>query len=123
MQLIIDEHLESVDELDSVKLLKSIADDIIEMPPNAKRITGIQDYQMYFSTWKEFIKTLKHKEMNFSPDEFVVSDNWAFQIGTYTTEFTLPNDSVLKDEGNYLWIFKKQAGQWKWARVISNATP
>jgi len=45
--------------------------------------------------------------MSFPVNEIVVTGDWAFQ----------------KDEGNFVWLFKKDnAGNWKWARVISNST-
>lgn len=57
------------------------------------------------------------------PSEFVVAGDWAFQIGTYSTKFTLQDDSLIEDTGNYVWMFKKDHdGNWKWARVISNST-
>lgn len=61
--------------------------------------------------------------MSFPVNEFVVTGAWAFQIGTYKTKLILHDDSVIEDEGNFVWLFKKDnAGNWKWARVISNST-
>jgi ketosteroid isomerase-like protein len=99
-----------------------MVEDHVEMAPNTLKIVGKQPYASYFSNFIEFFKTLKDKEMSFKPDEFVVSGNWAFQIGTYMTKFKLQDDNVIEDSGNYVWIFKKENdGSWKWARVISNS--
>ena len=123
IQMVISEHMDAIDSLDVDRLLEGQTEDIIEMPANMPRLVGKQAYGKYFSTWIGFFKSLKQKEMSFVPDEFVVSGDWAFQIGTYSTKFTLQDDSLIEDTGNYVWIFKKNHdGNWKWARVISNTT-
>jgi ketosteroid isomerase-like protein len=100
-----------------------VTEDHVEMTPNMSKIVGKLEYGEYFSSWIGFFKSLKQKEMSFMPDEFVVSGDWAFQIGTYTTKFTMQDDSLIEDVGNYVWIFKKDIdSRWKWARVISNST-
>jgi ketosteroid isomerase-like protein len=87
------------------------------------RLIGQEAYRDFVTPWIGFFKSLKHKEMTFVPGEFVVTSDWAFQIGTYSTIFTLQDDSLIEDAGNYVWIFKKDSdGSWKWARVISNST-
>ena len=123
IQMVINEHLDAVDTLDVARLLNCVTEDHVEMTPNMSKIIGKQEYGEYFSSWIGFFKSLKQKEMSFIPDEFVVTGDWAFQIGTYTTKFTLQNDSLIEDVGNYVWIFKKDFdNKWKWARVISNST-
>jgi ketosteroid isomerase-like protein len=122
IQMVISEHMDAIDSLDADRLLEGITEDIIDMPPNMPRLIGKQAYGKYFSTWIGFFKSLKQKEMSFVPDEFVVTGDWAFQIGTYSTKFTLQDDSLIEDTGNYVWLFKKDHdGNWKWARVISNS--
>ena len=123
IQAIIKDHLDAVDSLDVAGLLNCMTEDHVEMPTNMPRIVGKQAYSEYFSTWIGFFESLKQKEMSFVPDEFVVTGDWAFQIGTYSTKFTLQDDSLIEDTGNYVWIFKKDLDRnWKWARVISNST-
>ena len=123
IQMVISEHMDAIDSLDVDRLNEMQTEDIIDMPPNMPRLVGKQAYSKYFSTWIGFFKSLKQKEMSFVPDEFVVTGEWAFQIGTYSTKFTLQDDSLIEDAGNYVWIFKKDHdGNWKWARVISNST-
>ena len=123
IQMVISEHVDAIDSLDADRLLEGVTEDFIEMPSNMPRLVGKQAYGKYFSTWIGIFKSLKQKEMSFVPDEFVVTGDWAFQIGTYSTKFTLQDDSLIEDTGNYVWIFKKEHdGNWKWARVISNST-
>ena len=123
IQMVISEHVDAIDSLDTDRLLEGATEDIIDMPANMPRLVGKQAYGKNFSTWIGFFKSLKQKEMSFVPDEFVVTGDWAFQIGTYSTKFTLQDDSLIEDTGNYVWIFKKEHdGNWKWARVISNST-
>jgi len=123
IQMVISEHMDAIDSLDADRLLEGLTEDIIEMPANMPRLVGKQAYGKYFSTWIGIFKSLKQKEMSFVPDEFVVSGDWAFQIGTFSIKFTLQDDSLIEDTGNYVWIFKKDHdGNWKWARVISNST-
>jgi len=116
--------LDAVDSLDVARLLNCMTEDHVEMPANMSRLVGKQEYGEYFSTWIGFFESLKQKEMSFVSDEFVVTGDWAFQIGTYSTKFTLQDDSLIEDVGNYVWIFKKDDldRNWKWARVISNST-
>ena len=123
IQTVISEHMDAIDSLDADMLLEGVTEDIIDMPANMPRLVGKQAYSKYFSTWIGFFKSLKQKEMSFVPYEFVVTGDWAFQIGTYSTKFTLQDDSLIEDTGNYVWIFNKDHdGNWKWARVISNST-
>jgi ketosteroid isomerase-like protein len=123
IQKVIDEHLEAVDLMDVNRLSATCTDDLMEMPPNMPRIIGKDAYEEYCNTWKDFFKDPKNNDWSFEADEFVVSSDWAFQIGTYSTKFILQDDSILEDEGNYVWIFKKDyEDNWKWARVISNST-
>ena len=123
IQMVINEHLDAVDSLDVTRLLNCMTEDHVEMPANMSRLVGKQAYGEYFSSWIGFFKSLKQKEMSFVPDEFVVTGDWAFQIGTYSTKFTLQDDSLIEDTGNYVWIFNKDHDRtWKWARVISNST-
>ena len=123
IQGIIKDHLDAVDSLDVDRLLNCMTEDHVEMPAHFPRMVGKQAYGEYFSTWIGFFESLKQKEISFVPDEFVVTGDWAFQIGTYSTKFTLQDESLIEDTGNYVWIFKKDNdGNWKWARVISNST-
>ena len=124
IQLVVNDHLDAVDSLDVDRLLNSMTEDLVEMPANMSKLVGKQAYSEYFSTWIDLFESLKQKEMSFVTDEFVVSGDWAFQIGTYSYKFTLQDDSLIEDVGNYVWIFKKDNldRNWKWARVISNST-
>ncbi len=121
--MVITEHMDAIDSLDVDRLLEGQTDDFIDMPPNMPRLVGKQAYGKYFSTLIGFLQSLKQKEMVFLTDEIVVAGDWAYHIGTYSTKFTLQDDSLIEDAGNYVWIFKKDHdGNWKWARVISNST-
>lgn len=123
IQLIIDDHLIAVDSLDVDRIIEGQTEDHLNMVANMPPVFGKQAYIEYFTPLAEYFRNLKERELIFEADEFVVSDDWAFQLGHYTSTFKHQNDYVLKDEGNYLWIFKKENdGKWKWARVISNST-
>lgn len=123
IQRVVDAHFEYLDSQDLDKLLSLQTNDIIEMPPNMTRLVGKNQYSEHVKPYLDLFKTLKSKEMSFPVSEFVVSGDWAFQIGTYKVRFTLQDDSVMEDEGNFVWIFKREMnGNWKWARVISNSS-
>ena len=123
IQKVIGAHFNYIESDDLDGMLTLQTEDIIEMPANVPRLIGKDEYAGYVQSWLDFSKTLKSKEMSFPVTEFVVTGDWAFQIGTYKTKFTLQDDSVMEDEGNFVWLFKKDnAGDWKWARVISNST-
>ena len=123
IQKIIDAHFEYLDSFNLDKILSLQTDDILEMPPNMQRLIGKDEYAGHVQPYFDFFKTLKSKEMSFPVSEFVVTGEWAFQIGTYHTKFIQQDDNVIEDEGNFVWLFKKDVtGNWKWARVISNST-
>ena len=123
IQKVIDAHFSYMDSYDLDKLLTLTTTDVVEMPPNVPRLVGKDGYAGHAKSWLDLSKTLKSKEMSFPVSEFVVTGDWAFQIGTYKTKFTLQDNNVIEDEGNFVWLFKKDnTGNWKWARVISNST-
>ncbi len=123
IQNVIDEHMDAIDSLDVNRILAGQTEDHLDMPPNMPRIKGQEAYKEFFTPWIGFFESLKYKEMTFDADEFVVSGDWAFQIGTYSTKFVFQDDNAIEDEGNFVWIFKKETdGNWKWARLISNST-
>jgi ketosteroid isomerase-like protein len=123
IQKVIEAHFNYMDSYNLDKLLDLITVDIVEMPPNMPRVVGKVNYASYLKSWLDYSKTLKTKEMSFPVSEFLVNGNWAFQIGMYKTKLVPQNDTVIEDEGNFIWIFKKDSiGNWKWARVISNST-
>ncbi len=107
IQKVIDEHMAAIDSLDVKRIIAIQTDDHLDMPPNMKKVIGKQAYVEYFTPFIGFFSSLKNKEMSFTIDEFVVTGDWAFQIGSYYTSFVLQDDNVLQDEGNYVWIFKK----------------
>jgi ketosteroid isomerase-like protein len=123
IQNVVDAHFKYMDSYDLDKLLTLQTEDILEMPPNVPPLVGRDGYAGHLKSWLDYSKTLKNKEMSFPVSEFVVTENWAFQIGTYRVKFTTQDDNVIEDEGNFVWLFKKDsADNWKWARVISNST-
>jgi ketosteroid isomerase-like protein len=123
IQKVIDAHFYYMDSYNLDSLLTLQTEDITEMPSNVPRLIGKDGYAGHLRSWLDLSKTLKSKEMSFPVSEFVVTGDWAFQIGTYKTKLTLQDDNVIEDEGNFVWLFKKDnAGNWKWARVISNST-
>jgi len=123
IQKVIDDHMDAMDSLNMNKLLDGLTEDHLDMPPNMPPIIGKEAYKEFFTSWIEFFSSLKDKDISFESDEFIVAGEWAFQIGTYSTTFITLEDNVMKDKGNYVWIFKKGPdGIWKWARVISNST-
>ena len=123
IQKVFDEHIAALDSFDLDKLLSLQTEDIIEMPPNLPRIVGKEAYAEFCKPVLDFFRSLKSKEESFSQTEFVVTGDWAFKIGTYKSKNTLQNDMVMEDEGNYVFLFKKDSiGNWKWARVIYNST-
>lgn len=123
IQKVIDAYFNYIDSDNLDSLLSLLTEDIIEMPSNVPRIVGKDGYARHLKSWLDFSKTLKSKEMSFPVIEFVVTGDWAFQIGTYKIKFTFQDDNVVEDEGNFVWLFNKDStGNWKWAREISNST-
>ena len=123
IQTVINAYFNYIDSDNLDRLLSLLTEDIIEMPSNAPRIVGKDGYASHLKSWLDFSKTLKSKEMSFPVSEFVVTGDWAFQIGTYKIKFTFQDDNVVEDEGNFVWLFNKDStGNWKWAREISNST-
>lgn len=123
IQMVINEHMDAVDSLDVDRILEVLTEDHVDMPPNMPRVVGKEAYRAYFTPFIGFFEGLKNREMSFEVDEFVVSGEWAFQNGRYSTKFVTQENVIIEDMGNFVWMFRKDAdGKWKWARVISNST-
>ena len=123
IQKIIDDHMDAVDSLDVDRILADMTDDILVIPPNIPLVSGKDAYKEYLAPWIPFLESLEDKKMTFNATEFVITGNWAFQIGTYKVEFIFQGGNTSVDEGNYIWMFRKETdGTWKWAREISNSS-
>ena len=94
-------------------------DDGVQMPPNAPANVG----QEMIRSWSQAFLDTFRTEFRLLVDEVRLTDDWAFERGTYTITLTLKaGGELLHDVGKYITIYQRQAeGTWGVARDIWNS--
>ncbi len=114
------EHLDAAKAHDLDKLVATFAEDGVEMPPNSEPIIGRDAYRTYCEAT---LSQMGDFDASFEAVELVVSGDWAFEHGTYTVSFSLPDSQPVEDRGKYLWTYKREAdGKWRFARICFNTS-
>lgn len=96
------------------------ADNVIQLPPNAPAMKGIEAYT---EDWKKSISMGKWL-FNFEAQEVKRSGPMAVELGTYTLKFE-PNENApmpgFDDHGHYVVLWEKQNDEWKivWDAPVS----
>lgn len=96
------------------------AEDVIQMPPNAPAMKGIEAYK---EDWKKSISMGKWL-FDLEAQEVRRSGPMAVELGTYTLRFEPNEDSPMpgfKDHGHYLVLWEKHNDEWKivWDAPVS----
>jgi ketosteroid isomerase-like protein len=89
--------------------------DVISMPPNQPPLIGkwaVRDM------WESLLENYSI-DASVQVKEVEIAGDWAYERGTYRMTLTPKvGGELIKDEGKYLDILRKQAdGSWKYARV------
>jgi ketosteroid isomerase-like protein len=92
----------------------------IAMPPNQLKIEGQNDI---VDLWKNYIN-LEIRQLEFTPEEVVVSNMVAYQIGKYSMIAPDPLSGSVEVGGQYVMIWNKDnSGEWFIYRHIWNIAP
>lgn len=83
------------------------------LPPNEKTVTGHQAIHEY---WESALAS-GPMTANLATVELDQIGDTAVEVGQYVMK---DGDGALVDQGKYIVIWKKSAGQWKWHRDIWN---
>lgn len=126
---IIDEKNAKLEQWYSQGMIDSAAtvfsDDVIQMPPNAQPIKGLENFK---KVWKENSQ-FGRWQFDLNAEEVKVSGDLAVELGSYTLDFSPAANSpvpAMSDKGNYVVLWEKKNGEWKitWdAPVSENPMP
>jgi len=102
---------------DADRMYAHAAPDIIAMPPNRPPKVGNTDLD-----WLRQFLAAYTVEVQYRSDEIVVSGDWAFDRGTATETMTpKAGGAATTETAKYLWVYQRQNGAWKQARLIWNS--
>ena len=102
---------------DADRMYAHAAPDIIAMPPNRPSKVGNTDLN-----WLRQFLAAYTVEVEYKSDEIVVSGDWAFDRGTATETMTpKAGGAATTETAKYLWVYQRQNGAWKQARLIWNS--
>lgn len=99
-------------------MLALLADDVVNMPPDAPAVIGKPAVSDMFRTFLQSTSIA----VQYDSQEVVVSGDWAFDRRTYSGTMTpKAGGAAVSETGKYLWVLHKDAaGSWKFARIIWN---
>ena len=96
----------------SEAMLQMYADDAISLPSYEPMIKGKDALIKKHKVDKE--AGFKMNDMTLTTMEVWSSGDFAYEIGTYTIDMTMPGMDNMKDNGKYITIWQKQAdNSWK----------
>jgi len=102
---------------DADRMYAHAAPDIVAMPPNRPPKVGNTDLD-----WLRQFLAAYTVEVQYRSDEIVVSGDWAFDRGTATETMTpKAGGTATTETAKYLWVYQRQNGAWKQARLIWNS--
>ena len=103
----------------TARMRPHITDDVVMMAPNFPPVAGAEPAMAAMSG---FFDTFKF-EIEYESQEIVFADGWAFDRGNYNQRLTPKRGGpALVDRGKYLWVYRRDGGAWKQARVIWNTS-
>jgi ketosteroid isomerase-like protein len=102
---------------DAERMYSHAAADIIAMPPNRPPQVGSTNLG-----WLRAFLSAYNVKAQYNSEELVVSGDWAFDRGTVTETMTPKSGGASATESvKYLWVYHRQNGAWKLARLIWNS--
>jgi uncharacterized protein (TIGR02246 family) len=104
---------------DALKLAACYAEDAVWMPPNGPRLKGqkaIEDHA------RRLFQDSPSSELELTPLASHVSSDLAYIQGEYATSGKRPNGQFVREKGNYVWILRNIAGEWKITHDIFNSS-
>ena len=104
---------------DAAKVAACYAEDAVWMQPNGPRVTGqkaIQDQA------RRLFQDSEGADLELTPLASQVSGDLAYIQGEFVTSGKGPDGRFVREKGNYVWILKNVAGEWKIAHDIFNSS-
>ena len=115
-----EEYNAAVEAGDVARVISLFADEAVLMPPNEPPATGKEATRSWYETLFEQFNV---EPFTSSAEEVEVTDDWAFDRGTYSITLTpKAGGEPAEDSGKFIAIFQRQTdGSWKVARGIWNS--
>jgi uncharacterized protein (TIGR02246 family) len=115
-----DAYLSAVLKGDAAAVASLYRDDAIEMLPARPAVEGKAAIEGCYR--EMFAGPVKVTGFTFSHVESTIAGDVAYDIGTYKRTMTVPGaPGPIVDNGKYVVILKRTAGDWKAAYVINNS--
>jgi ketosteroid isomerase-like protein len=86
------------------------AEDAVFMPPNTPQAATAADIS---AEWGRYLQANLSGSWEATKVEVAQSGDLAYSVGTYRVSMDAPNGTRVDDEGKYVAVWKKVAGQWK----------
>ena len=115
-----DAYLRAVLKSDAAAVASLYRDDAIEMQPAQPPIEGRAAIERCYQ--EMFAGPVKVTGFTFTHVESTIAGDVAYDVGTYRRTMTAPGaPGPIVDNGKYVVILKRTAGDWKAAYVIRNS--
>ena len=104
---------------DAAKIAACYAEDAVWMQPNGPRLQGqkaIEDHA------RRLFQDSPSSELELRPLASQVSGDLAYIQGEYVTSGKGPSGQMVREKGNYVWILRNIAGEWKITHDIFNSS-
>ena len=121
LKALIDRTNDAENRGDANAFAAGFADDVVIMPPGQPPLEGREACCAFVSGVLSWVLAKFDRVLTYSSAELQVMGDWAFERGSYAHTFTPRNGGPVEHErGSYLSLFRRDAGQWRIARIIFN---
>jgi uncharacterized protein (TIGR02246 family) len=104
---------------DAAKVAACYTEDAVWMQPNGPRVNGQKEIQDHA---RRLFQDSPSADLELRPLASQVSGDLGFIQGEFVTSGKGPNGQFVREKGNYVWILKNVAGEWKIAHDIFNSS-
>lgn len=120
IEAVAQEYADAVGADDLDRWMETLSDDIVFLPPGHPPVSGKDAVRRWA---KESFFDPFRMRLDYAFDEVEVAGPWAFVRGRFTLPLN-PKDGSEPTEarGNFLDVYRKDGGAWKYARVCFNFT-
>jgi uncharacterized protein (TIGR02246 family) len=108
----------AVNAKDAAKVAACYTENAVWMQPNGPRVNGqkaIQDHA------RRLFQDSPSATLELTPVASQVSGDLAFVQGEFVTSGKGANGQFVRERGNYVWILKNVAGEWRISQDIFNS--
>jgi uncharacterized protein (TIGR02246 family) len=104
---------------DAAKVAACYTEDAVWMQPNGPRVNGQKAIEDHV---RRLFQDSPSADLELTPLASQVSGELAFIQGQFATSGKGPNGQFVREKGNYVWILRNVAGEWKIAQDIFNSS-